>query len=266
MPHVFLDRDGRSIFYERAGLRGAPVLLLSGSLGTTLRMWDAQVDGLSDRYDIIRYDLRGHGKSSTPAGPYTIDRLGGDVVALVERLEVNQIAFCGLSLGGAIGQWLALHSSERFRAFILANTASSIGTPALWSERIAAVEEKGMAGVAEGILGRWFTPAFHRDSPSTVERMRRMLSSCNPKGYVAACSALQGMDLRASIQSIHTPTCILAGEDDLVTTLSDAEFLRDNITDSKLVVLSAAHISNIEVPTAFNAAVLQFLQEQDSNG
>ncbi|NYF91546.1 3-oxoadipate enol-lactonase [Tunturiibacter empetritectus] len=264
MPHLSLD--GRSIFYQRDGPIGAPVLLLSGSLGTTLEMWKFQVEGLQEHYDIIRYDVRGHGKSSTSIRPYSIDDLGGDVVALIEELGIDGIAFCGLSIGGAIGQWLAIHAPKHFRAFILANTAAKIGTLDAWAKRIAIVEEQGMVIITESVIERWFTSAFREASPQIIANMKRMLRGCDPIGYVAACKALRDMNLCSSVHLIRTPTHILAGEHDLVTTVADATYLKEKIAGSSLAILPASHISNVETSSAFNSAVRHFLQERDVNG
>ncbi len=261
-----LSRDGRSIFYERTGVKGAPVLLLSGSLGTTYEMWDAQMEELPKHYDVVRYDMRGHGKSSTPPGPYSIDQMGGDVVALIEELRCGLAAFCGLSIGGVIGQWLAIHARQYFRAFILANTAAQIGTVESWSSRIATVERLGMKSVTEGIVDRSFTKVFQATSAPTVAKLKRMLNGCDPRGYISACAALRDIDLRHSLSSIRSPACILAGQYDLVATVADSRWLHEQIAGSSLVQIPAAHLSNMEAPDSFHDAVLHFLKEQDSHG
>lgn len=264
MPLVALKDT--SIYYERSGLPGGPALLLSNSLGTTMDMWEPQLEAFRQRYTLIRYDMRGHGRSSVPTGPYTIEQLGGDVMALIEALDLSSVAYCGLSIGGLIGQWLAVNAPEHFRAFIFANTAAKIGNAEGWSQRIATVEQGGLAAIAEGGLQRWFTPAFRERASRTAERMRTMLASCNPSGYVSACAALRDTDLRGSIRAIDAPVCILAGRHDPVTTIEDARFMQQQIAGSYVVKLPASHISNVEAPEEFTTAVLGFLEQQDSHG
>jgi 3-oxoadipate enol-lactonase len=264
MPQLTLK--GASICYERSGVSHAPTLLLSSSLGTTMDMWEPQLEPLRQRYNIIRYDLRGHGKSSVPPGPYTIDQLGGDVLALIEALRLTRVAFCGLSIGGMIGQWLAANAPQNFSSFILANTAANIGTRETWNQRIAAVEQGGLTVIADGVLQRWFTPSFREAYPQKTGQMREMLTSCNPQGYASACAAIRDMDLRDSIGAIDKPVCIIAGQMDVVTVVDDARFLQRQIKGSSLVQLPAAHISNVEASAQFTTAVLDFLEEQDSHG
>jgi 3-oxoadipate enol-lactonase len=264
MPQVALN--GTSIHYEQSGVQGAPALLLSNSLGTTMDMWEPQLEAFRQKYTLIRYDMRGHGKSSVPAGPYTIEQLGGDVIALIEALNLSQVAYCGLSIGGLIGQWLAVNEPEHFCAFIFANTAAKIGNAEGWSQRIATVEQGGLAAIADGGLQRWFTAAFREKNPRTAARMRTMLVSCNPSGYVSACAALRDTDLRDAIGAIDAPVCILAGQHDAVTTIEHAHFMQQQIAGSYVVELPASHISNVEAPAEFKTAVLDFLEQQDSHG
>jgi 3-oxoadipate enol-lactonase len=260
VPHLLLN--GASIFYERSGVPGAPVLLLSHALGTTARMWEPLLELLGRQYELIRYDMRGHGQSSTPLGPYLIDQLGHDVLALVDSLHLRRIAFCGISAGGLIGQWLAVNAPENFRAFILCNTAAKIGTPESWNQRIAAVEQGGMAAIADALLARYLTASFREGHPEIAARMREMLAASDPLGYISACAAVRDADLRAAIANVRTPTYIVAGQHDALTTLDQARFMQQQISDSSLVELPAAHISSIEMPLEFAATVLTFLKGQ----
>jgi len=259
MPHI--DLPDVSLHYQLSGPPDAPVLLLSNSLGTSLDMWKPQTAPFAHLYRVLRYDMRGHGRSSTPPGPYTLDKLGRDVVSLLDTLGFDQVDFCGLSLGGVIGQWLGVNVPARLKHLMLCNTAAKIGTEATWNSRIEAVQTGGTAAIADAVIERWFTPAYRAAQPAIVAEMRTMLAASDPAGYAAACAAIRDMDQRATAASIASPTLLIAGEYDPVTTVSDAEFLQARIPDARLVVLPAAHISNVEASEQFNAAVLNFLAE-----
>jgi len=249
-----------SIYYEISGRADAPVLMLSSSLGTTGEMWKPQLEAFGRDYQVLRYDMRGHGRSSTPPGPYSIQQLAADVVALLDSLGLDKVDYCGLSIGGMIGQWLGANLPSRLNRLILCNTAAKIGTEETWNGRIAAVQVGGMAAIIDGgAMERWFTPGFRNArSPMFIE-MRDMLAATDPVGYIAACAAIRDMDQRATAASIVTSTLVIACEHDPVTTVSDAQFLHDSISGSTLTVLPASHISNVEAAQQFNAAVLGFL-------
>ncbi len=264
MPHF--ANGNVSVHYERSGVQGGPALVLSSSLGTTAELWKPQLPEFEQNYDVIRYDMRGHGASSVPPGPYSVEQLSRDVLGLIDELHLADVTFCGLSIGGAIGQWLAIHAPEGFRTFILCNTAAKIGTLKNWKMRIATVQEQGMNTVADRILQGWFTSPYREANPETVDRMRAMLTQCDPAGYVSTCAAVRDVDLRDAVYQIRKPVCILAGKHDLSTTIEDAQFLHRAIEGSKLVELPAAHISNRVASTHFTAALLFFLKEQDSHG
>lgn len=252
---------GGELHYRMDGTRGKPVLVLSNSLGTDLAMWDPQVDALRPHFCIVRYDTRGHGQSSATPGPYTIEQLGRDVVALLDHVEAGQAAFCGLSLGGVIGQWLGAHAPSRIAKLVLCNTAPRIGTPDIWNQRIATVEAKGMGAISDALIGRWFTPAFVAREPATAARMKAMLERQPAQGYVAACAAVRDADLREDIATIAAPVLIVAGKHDPVTTPADAAFMASKIRKAKVAELPASHLSNIEDPEGFTAALLEFLVE-----
>ncbi len=257
MPHA--DLAGVSLYYEFSGAADAPVLLLSTSLGTTAEMWRPQLDAFAADFRVLRYDMRGHGRSNTPAGPYTIAGLGADVIGLLDHLGIERVDFCGLSIGGMIGQWLAVNAESCLKRLVLSNTAAKIGTEEGWNERIEVVRSGGMAAIVDGGMERWFTPGFRASQPTVVAEMRAMLGASDPAGYVAACAAIRDMDQRATVAVIRTQTLIIAGEFDPVTTVADAEFLHGQILGSKMAVLPASHISNVEASEQFNAAVLAFL-------
>jgi 3-oxoadipate enol-lactonase len=257
MPRI--DLSGVSLHYQLSGRPGAPVLMLSNSLGTTLHMWAPQLQEFEARFQLLRYDVRGHGESLTTPGPYTIDLLGGDVLALLDALDIPRVHFCGLSVGGVLGQWLAIHARSRLDRLVLCNTAAKIGTPENWNARIAQVRQGGMEAIADAVIDRWFTAPFRAARPPIVAAMRRMLAAAGPAGYVATCEAIRDMDQREQAARIARPTLIVAGEFDQATTVADAQFLESAIPGAVLTVLPAAHISNAELPAQFNAAVLSFL-------
>jgi len=254
-----IDLRGVTFRYQLTGNPDGELLVFSTSLGAHLEMWDPQVEHLAGTCRILRYDMRGHGQSSTPTGPYTLQQLGEDLLALLDALQLDAINYCGLSIGGVIGQWLALHAPRRLRKLILANTAAKIGTSAAWDDRIAAIQREGMAPLASASLERWFTPEFRATNAPIIARMQQMLLAGDPAGYIATCAVLRDADLRDQIAGIRTHTLILAGRHDPVTTVSDAEFLQSRIPDAQLQVLPAAHIANAEAAPLFNQAILQFL-------
>lgn len=240
----------------------APALILSNSLGTTLEMWAPQVAALSGRHRLIRYDTRGHGGSPVTPGPYSFDDLGQDALAVLDALQVEQAAFCGISMGGHTGLWLGVHAGQRFDAIAVCNSAAKIGNEQAWRERAAMVRIGGAAGMQElanSAPGRWFTEGFVSANPEVVRRAQHGIARIDPEGYAACCEALATSDLRASLGKILTPTLLLAGENDPVTTVADAQAMQAGISGAQLATVPASHLSNLEVPQAFNRAVLDFL-------
>ena len=257
MPKV--EVNGARLFYTLSGKTDAPVLMMSNSLGTTLDMWQPQLETMESGFHLLRYDMRGHGNSDLVEEPCSISTLGHDVLALLDELRIDKAHFCGLSVGGVIGQWLGANAPERLRSLILCNTAAKIGTPESWNKRIADVEQHGLASITEAVLERWFTPAFRLAFPDQVAPFRAMLHASNPRGYLLVCGALRDMDQRSLVQEIRVPTCVIAGEHDPGTTLDDGKFLQSQIPGATLVPLPAAHISNVEAAVGFNQAVIEFL-------
>jgi 3-oxoadipate enol-lactonase len=257
MPMV--DADGTQLHVEIDGKPDSPPLMLSNSLGTNLHMWDDQAKALSKRFRVIRYDQRGHGRSAAPEGPYSIERLARDVIAILDALEVKQTHFCGLSMGGMTGMWLARYAPDRFDKLVLSNTAPKSQTPDTWNLRIRTVLAKGIGAVADTVLGIWFTKEYRERTPQTVARMREMMVANDAKGYCGCCSAIRDMDQRWFISDIKLPTLIVAGKQDNATPLSASEFMASRITGSKLVSLDAGHISNVEQTAGFTAALEKFL-------
>jgi 3-oxoadipate enol-lactonase len=257
MPFINVNRT--KFFFRVDGDPGAPPLVLSNSLGTDHRMWDAQMEAFTQHFRVLRYDGRGHGQSETPDGPYTIADLAEDVLGLMDEAHIGRAHFCGLSLGGVVAQWIALNAPDRLDRLVLANTAPYIGPPEAWDERIAIVERDGMKPVADAVVKRWFTDGFRRRNPQAVQAVKQLLLSANVSGYAATCAAIRDADFRGQVAAIETPTLVVAGRDDTVTTLEDAKLLVDSIHGAWGKVLAAAHLSNVEDAPQFNDAVLKFL-------
>ncbi len=255
----FVDAPGAQLFYRFDGPEDRPVLVLSNSLGTNLGMWEPQLPAFSARFRLLRYDSRGHGQSEAPSGPYTIERLGRDVLALLDALGLERVSFCGLSKGGMVGQWLGAHAGERLDRLVLANTSACTGSPGVWDQRIATVRAQGMAAIVPGVIDRWFTKPFQEQSPEAVARIAAMLHATDAEGYVACCAAVRDMDQREAIQAIRVPTLVIAGRHDLATPPDHAELIAARVPRARLVELDAAHLSNVETADAFTEAVLVFL-------
>lgn len=254
-----IDADGTPINVEIEGKADAPVLMFSNSLGTNLHMWDEQAKVFAKNYHVVRYDQRGHGRSGAPDAPYSIERLGRDVLAILNALELRRVNFCGLSMGGMTGMWLARMAPDRFDRMIFANTAPKSQTPDSWNTRIATVKTKGMDAIADGVMNIWFTKEFRDKEPKTVAQMRQTLVATNATGYVGCCAAIRDMDQRWVISDINLPSLIIAGRGDNATPLKDSEFMASRIGGAELVVLDAGHISNVEQSAAFTAALEKFL-------
>jgi 3-oxoadipate enol-lactonase len=254
-------RDTVDLHYRLEGSEDAPVLIMANSLGTTLRMWDDQVPALRDHFRLLRYDHRGHGASSVPPGPYTIDDLGWDVLALLDRLEVEHFSFCGLSVGGMVGMWLASEVPERVERLVLCCTSARFALPEAWDSRAETVRADGVGAIADAVLERWFTPAFHASHRNIVEWARHMLCDTPAEGYAGCCEAIRDADLRDRLGAIRASTLVVAGADDPAVPPDQAEVIRDSIPDGRLVVLpQAAHLANVERPEEVTRAVLDHLE------
>lgn len=258
MPFIACD-DGVELHYRLDGAETAPVLVLSNSLGTDLGMWEPQMPALIQRYRVLRYDTRGHGQSGLPPAPYQVDRLGQDVLALLDSLGIAKAMFCGLSMGGMTGMWLGIHAPARFSRLVLCNTAAKIGTPEVWNTRIATVREGGMATILNGVIQRWFTEDFVKLHPAAVQRISDMLLATAPEGYCAACAAVRDMDQRESIAAIRLPTLVIAGIHDLATPAQEGRSVADTIPGARYAELPAAHLSNVERAEEFTQLLTGFL-------
>lgn len=241
------------------GDRRRPAVVLSNSLGTDLSMWDAQAAVLATRFHVLRYDTRGHGASSAPRGPYTIAQLGADVVGLLDHFDIERAHVVGLSMGGVTAQWLGVHAPGRIHKLVLANTASKIGSAEAWQARAASVRANGMNEIAAGSPARWFTPDFVARQPVVVGAMQKTARGLDPEGYAACCEALAGADLAPDLHRIAAPTLVIAGAEDPVTTVADAQALVAVIGGAALATLPASHLSNVEAPDRFSDAVASFL-------
>jgi 3-oxoadipate enol-lactonase len=255
----FLHIDDARLHYRTDGDPAHPCVVFSNSLGTDLRMWDAQAAALAQAFYVLRYDTRGHGESERGSSPTSLERLGRDVIGLLDALAVPKAHFCGISMGGLIGQWLGIKQPQRIGKLALANTAARIGTAEAWTARAGLVRREGMGGVADGSSARWFTPEFVEREPQLVSRMTGRLREQDPEGYARCCEALAQADLRAAASSISVPTLVIAGEQDPVTTVADAEWLRRHIPGARLETVPASHISNVEAESQFTRALALFL-------
>jgi 3-oxoadipate enol-lactonase len=251
--------DGCTIHVEVEGPDGAPVLMLSNSLGTNLHMWDEQAGPFTRRFRLVRYDRRGHGQSSVPKGPYTMERLGRDVLCVLDGLGIEKINWCGLSMGGMVGMWLGANASNRIEKLILSNTAAHFPDRSVWDGRIKFVREKGLQGIVDANMERWFTKDFRERSPAAMATMHEMFLATQVDGYIGCGEAIRDMDHRPLLPTISRPTLVIAGKHDPATTLEAGEFIKGQIPGAKIAVLDAAHISNLEQPKVYADTVLGFL-------
>ncbi|MDT3382067.1 alpha/beta fold hydrolase [Labrys neptuniae] len=264
-PSFFTTGDGVRIAYTTDGPEDRPALILSNSIGTTLHMWDLQIPPLSQYFRVICYDFRGHGASDVPPGAYSDGRLGRDVLELMDWLGIERAHFLGLSLGGFVGQWLAIHAPERIERLILSNTAAQLGPAAYFDKAIAAVlAAPDMAETAETFLGNWFPKAMIAANGQAIRTFREMLLNTSRQGLAGNWAAVRDADLRRTIALIAAPTLVIAGEFDTVTSLGKSEEIAATIPGARLKVLPAVHLSNIEFPQEFVAEVLSFLQVDPS--
>jgi 3-oxoadipate enol-lactonase len=254
--------DGCPIHVEVEGRDGAPVLMLSNSLGTNLHMWDDQVPEFTKHFRLVRYDRRGHGQSGVPKGPYSMERLGKDVLAILDVLKIKKTSWCGLSMGGMVGQWLGANAPERLGKIVLSNTACYYADPTNWLARIKAVKEGGIAAVAETVIATWLTADFREREPQTTANLKAMLLATPVQGYLACCEALSTLDQRELLPKIKSPTLIIAGRHDQATPVAAGELIRSRIPGASMTILDAAHISNVEQPHAFTEAVVGFLMQR----
>ncbi|MBV8276263.1 MAG: 3-oxoadipate enol-lactonase [Verrucomicrobia bacterium] len=251
--------DGCRLAYRFDGRADNPVLLLSNSIGTDLTMWDPQIEALGKHFRVLRYDSRGHGSSDVPAAPYSVDRLGRDVIELLDALRLSRVHFLGLSLGGMVGQWLGMHAPERIDRLILANTSAYLGPADQWEERIASALRADRQATADMFLRNWFPSQLLEAGGPMIAKIRAVLLATDPQGFAGSYAAVRDMDMRRTIALISAPTLVIAGQHDTVTLPSHSELIAATVLGAKLVVLPVVHLSNLEAPDAFMNAVLGFL-------
>jgi len=259
-----ITANGIQMNYELSGKEGAPVVALSHSLATSMAMWEPQIEDLESHYRVLRYDSRGHGGTDSPPGPYSLDLLGDDAIGLLDALGMDVVHWVGLSMGGMIGQCIALSNAERLRSLALCDTASIIpgDAQAVWQERIDMARDKGMHALVEQTLERWFTASYLSKNPPEVERIRKQFLDTPVSGYIGCSEAIRSINYLDRLSEIKTPTLTIVGADDPGTPVAASEAMHECIPDSKLVVLpSAAHLSNVQQSQAFNNALIDFLKD-----
>lgn len=259
---AFVQLAEGPLHYQLDGPEGAPVLVLSNSLGTDLHMWDVQIPAFIKHFRVLRFDTRGHGKSLVTEGPYSIEQLGRDVIALLDALDIQRAHFCGLSMGGLIGQWLGIHAGDRLLRLVVCNTAAKIGTPEIWNPRIEMVLRDGaaaMVALRDASIARWFTADFAAANPHQAQQITDMLAATSPQGYATNCAAVRDADLREQLSTIQVPTLVIAGTEDAVTPPAGSHFIQNQIKGAEYAEFYAAHLSNVQAGAAFSERVLAFL-------
>jgi len=256
----FVEIKDLRMYYELDGPAAAPALVLSNSLGTNLSLWDPQLPIFAKSFRVLRYDSRGHGHTSATPGEYSVEMLGRDVLQLLDALNLKRVNFCGLSIGGMTGMWLAVNAPKRLEKLVLSNTAPKIGKLDLWNERIKAVRESGTKAIAKQVVERWFTSEFHAKHPDQIAKTRQMIESTSTDGYVSSCAAVRDFDFWQKVGAIRVQTLVIAGTHDQSVPPSDAQKLAKQIPGARYIEVPAAHISNVEAATRFTDEVSTFLR------
>jgi 3-oxoadipate enol-lactonase len=260
MPTI--QSNGCPINVVVEGPENAPALMLSNSLGTTHAMWQPQLEAFKQHFRLVRFDRRGHGGSGVPKGPYTMEVLARDALAVLDGLGLKRVNWCGLSMGGMAGMWLGANAPERFERMVLCNTSAQFPDRKIWDDRLRFARENGLAAMVGANMERWFTKGFREREPKTIAWITEMFLTTPLEGYIGCGEAVRDMDHRALLPNIKVPTLVIAGRHDPATTLQAGEYLRDHIPGVAFTVLEAAHISNVEQPIAFSNAVLEFLLQR----
>lgn len=255
--------NGIDIAYELEGPAAAPVVMLSHSLATTMAMWRPQRPALAAEFRVLRHDMRGHGETGAPAGAYNFALLAADAIGLLDHLKLDRVAFVGLSIGGMIGQYLAIHHAERLSCVALCSTTSAIPETgrAMWDQRIAAVEAGGMEGQVQATLERWFTAPYRAAHPDVMDWIGGMIRGTPVAGFIGCGHAIKGLNLTAELPRIKVPTLVMPGEKDPGTPPAVSEVIRDAVPGAEYAVIpDAAHLANVEQAGRFNEILLGFLR------
>ncbi|RIX49359.1 alpha/beta fold hydrolase [Paenibacillus nanensis] len=259
--NYFTTGDGVRLAYRIDGLADKPVLVLANSIATSMNMWDGQIPELSKHFRVLRYDYRGHGESDTPDGPYSFDRLGRDVIELLDALQIDRVHFLGLSLGGVIAQWLGIYAPVRVDRLILSNTSSYLGPAEQWQGLIASVLEQGkLPEFADMFIKNWFPSHMLESDNPHVASFREMVLATRPQGIAGSWAAIRDMDMRRTAALISSPTLVISGQYDTVTLPEHGELIAKTVPNAKQLILPAVHLSNVEYQAEFLSAVLEFLQ------
>ncbi|AWU97260.1 3-oxoadipate enol-lactonase [Azospirillum ramasamyi] len=261
----FIEAAGITQHYDLTGPDDAPVLLFANSIGTSFHIWDAVVPHLSQRYRILRYDMRGHGLTEvTPVSDdagYSMDLLADDAAGLLDALGIQRAHVCGLSIGGMMAQRLAVKAPGRIHGLILCDTAAVIGPPSVWTDRIAAIRARGMTAISDGVMARWFTQAFRDGRPDQIRGYTAMVARTTEDGYVGCAMAIRDADLHAANAAIAAPTLVICGEHDVATPPDAARDLAAGIPGARFELLpGAAHIPGVEKPAELAALIDGFLR------
>ncbi|SRR5579875_115642 len=256
----FVTADHARLYYRLEGVDGLPVLMLSSSIGCDHGFWAQQMPDLLEHFQVLRYDTRGHGASDAPRTEYSIDQLGRDALAIADSLRIDRFAFCGLSLGGMIGQWLGSNAPNRVSRLILANTSPRLSPKSNWDDRRRAVLTGGMKAIVDMAMSRFFSAEALAHPNPYVSSVRAMLLATDPFGYAGCCSAIRDMDHTGSLHKITVPVLVIVGDRDAATPWEGhGEILAREIPGARGVRLPAAHLSNVEAPREFTAALVKFL-------
>jgi 3-oxoadipate enol-lactonase len=254
-----IESRGFPLHVEVDGPQSAPVLMLSNSLCTDLRMWDDQISAFTEKFRVVRYDRRGHGRSGVPKGPFSVDDFGRDALAIMNGLGLDTVNWCGLSMGGMVGQWLGANAPERIDKLVMSNTHSYYADKTVWDQRMNLAREKGMVAAAGPAMERWFTKEARECRPDKVALIQRMFAETSLDGYLACCAAIRNMDMRPTHLRIKAPTLVIVGLQDPATPPGAGEEVARRIAGATLATIDASHLSNIGQPKACADLVLNFL-------
>lgn len=256
---AFAEQGGAKLFYTLDGPDGAPVLMLSNSLGTTHKMWEPQLAAFSKKFRVLRYDRRGHGQSSSPPGPYSLEDLGKDALAIMDAAGASKVNWCGLSMGGMTGLWLASNHPNRIEKLVVASAATFMPPPELWNGRIKTAQDKGIEVLAAPTMQRWFTADFIKTQQDKVAFIREQFLQTTVEGFSGCAAAMRDMDQRETVKMIKAPVLVIVGADDQGTTPAEAGIIVNRVPNARGVILKGSHIINVEAPEAFTKEVLEFL-------